>query len=381
MSFSLQGFTVNLSFFQISDIIALILVLIITSFNIVPPSKVKSKWLRVVIYVGGSLIILIAQHFLIRNWPPFSNRLPSDLEVRWYGVLIMLGALAAVLMAAWGAKRKGLNPNSAWDMLPWLLIAGIIGARLWHVFTPMPNSGISTMDYFRNPISILEIWNGGLGIPGAVIGGALACWIYCRVKKQDFTLWTDIIAPGLVLAQAIGRWGNFTNQELYGTPTNFFMGISINGSAIRYHPVFLYESIWDLLIFGLLIFLSFKAAKKLIKGDILLIYVALYSFGRFWLEFIKTDPVKFNQYFMVVLFVLSGGYLLFKHLYSRSHQLAFQTLAASGAKSVKTSSKDDSMVSKKVSEQKIAQQKPTAKKVNSAKPTVKKPSADNQGKK
>ncbi len=329
MSFTMQGIIINLSFFQVSDIIALLLVLIITSFNIVPESKVKNKWARAGILIGGSLIILVVQHFLIRDLPPLSNRLPTDLEVRWYGVLIMLGALAAVLVSAWGAKRKGINPNTAWDMLPWLLIAGIIGARLWHVFTPGTallqewyQTGLTAYPtqnyYFVNPIAMLEIWKGGLGIPGAIMGGALACWIYCRIKKQEFVEWMDIVAPGLAIAQAIGRWGNYFNQELFGVQTKFFLGISINGSVEKYHPLFLYESVWNLLNFGLLILLSYKAAKKLLKGDLFLIYVAFYAFGRFWLEFIRVDSIKFNQYFMVVLFVLSLGYLVFKHLYKRN---------------------------------------------------------------
>ncbi len=327
MSISLQGFTINLSIFQISDVIALILVLIITSFNLVPESKVKNKWLRTLIYVGGSVVILVAQHFLLRSVPFLSDPLPSALEVRWYGVMIMLGALAAVLVSAWGAKRKDINPNIAWDMLPWLLIAGIIGARLWHVFTPpadMTSQGLTTQYYLSHPIAILEIWKGGLGIPGAIMGGALACWIYCKVKKQQFIDWMDIVAPGLALAQAIGRWGNFFNQELYGKPTTLPWGMSVNGSAVKYHPLFFYEFLWNLLNFGLLIFLSYKAAKKLIKGDLFLIYVAFYSFGRFWLEFIRADPsfvggININQTLMAVLFVLSLGYMLFKHLWARKH--------------------------------------------------------------
>ena len=182
----------------------------------------------------------------------------GNFEIKFYGIIIMVGALLAAFLSARQAKKRGINPDFVWDMMPWLLIGGIIGARLWHIFTPSASlvaQGIDTHYYLTHPLDAINIRNGGLGIPGAVMGGALALWIYARVKKTSFAMWTDIIAPGLALAQAIGRWGNFLNQELYGGPTNLPWAIYIDPEnrlpqymdQAYYHPMFLYESLWNLL--------------------------------------------------------------------------------------------------------------------------------------
>jgi phosphatidylglycerol:prolipoprotein diacylglycerol transferase len=256
------------------------------------------------------------------------------LTVHYYGVIIMCGAVLAAFMAAWEAKRRKLDPDIIWDLLPWLLIAGIIGARLWHVFTPPASSLINGQNpYLIHPLDAFKIWNGGLGIPGAVLGGVIALFIYCRVKKINFFTWTDIIAPGLALAQAIGRWGNYVNQELYGLPTNLPWKIYIDAAhrlpgyenVAYYHPTFLYESIWNLLNVGILLILARKAEKKLKQGDLFLIYMMFYSFGRFWLEFVRIDyspiaGININQTLMAVVFVASGIGLLLKHLLKRKTQ-------------------------------------------------------------
>ena len=253
------------------------------------------------------------------------------LTVHYYGVIIMFGAVMAAVMATWEAKRRKLDPDIVWDLLPWLLIAGIIGARLWHILTPPASSLINGKNpYLIHPLDALKIWNGGLGIPGAVLGGVVALLIYCRVKKINFFTWTDIIAPSLALAQAIGRWGNFVNQELYGLPTNLPWKIYIDAAhrlpgyenVAYYHPTFLYESIWNLLNMGILLLLARKADKKLKQGDLFLIYMLFYSFGRFWLEFVRIDysPIagmNINQTLMAVIFVASGIGLLLKHLLKR----------------------------------------------------------------
>jgi phosphatidylglycerol---prolipoprotein diacylglyceryl transferase len=250
------------------------------------------------------------------------------LTIHYYGIIIMIGAVLAAFLAAKEAKRKKMDEETIWDMMPWLLVAGIIGARLWHVFTPPASSLINGVNpYFIHPLDALKIWNGGLGIPGAVMGGALALYVYCRVKKISFACWVDAIAPGLALAQAVGRWGNFVNQELYGLPSNLPWAIYIDPAhrlpgfenVATYQPTFLYESIWNLLNMALLLILARKLAKKLRKGDIFLIYMLFYSVGRFVLEFIRIDyspiaGININQTLMVVIFFASLIGLVLRHL-------------------------------------------------------------------
>ena len=151
---------------------------------------------------------------------PFIN---TSFHIYFYGILIMLGVVAAAFLGQAESRRRGTNPDYIWDSLFWLVLAGIVGARLWHVFSPPPSmvaQGITTAWYFAHPLDMVNIRNGGLGIPGAIIGGALALWVYCRGKKISFLTLVDTVIPGVALAQAIGRWGNFFNQELYGKPTN-----------------------------------------------------------------------------------------------------------------------------------------------------------------
>ncbi len=137
-------------------------------------------------------------------------------KIYFYGILIMLGALAATWLASYRAREYGENPELAWDILPWALVGGIIGARVWHILTPpasMIAQGITTQYYLTHPLEMINIRNGGLGIPGAVVGGLLAVYIYTRHKGTSLARWADIIAPGLALAQAIGRWGNFLTRN------------------------------------------------------------------------------------------------------------------------------------------------------------------------
>jgi len=253
----------------------------------------------------------------------------GNFEIKFYGIIIMIGALLAAFLSAKEAKRRGIDPDFVWDMMPWLLIGGIIGARLWHIFTPSASlvaQGIDTHYYLTHPLDALNIRAGGLGIPGAVMGGALALFIYSKVKRTSFAMWTDIIAPGLALAQAIGRWGNFINQELYGGPTDLPWAIFIKPinrlpeyiNQAYYHPMFLYESLWNLLNMGLLLFLGRKYKENLFRGDIFLVYLVVYPIGRFLLEFMRLDPsniggINANQTTMAVIAILALAGLITKH--------------------------------------------------------------------
>jgi len=229
----------------------------------------------------------------------------GPLYLRFYGIILVGGAMVGAYIAALEAQRRGLDSNYVWDGLIWGLIGGIVGARLYHVFTPPPSmvsAGFTTAAYFADPVKIIQIWNGGLGIPGGVAGGALGLWLFTLRNKLHFTTWLDIAAPGLALAQAIGRWGNFVNSELYGRPTDLPWAVYIPPPRLaefsefeRFHPTFLYESILNLLICLGLLYIARRYAERLKPADLFLIYLMLYPTARFFLEFIRIDSSGFGN--------------------------------------------------------------------------------------
>lgn len=242
----------------------------------------------------------------------------GPLEVRWYGVLVVTGAIVAAFIATREAARKGENPDRVWDILLWVLPAGLICARLYHV--------ISAWDLYKNDLlTIVTNWRG-LAIYGAVAGGLIASWAYCRVHKLSLARWLDIAAPGLILAQAIARWGNFFNQELYGPPTDLPWGIYIEpayrypdlANFDRYHPLFLYESLWNLLIFAFLIWVA-RRGPKLLDGDLICLYGIGYSTGRFFLESLRPEAWNLNgfrtaQIIALGLILVCAGIMIVRRL-------------------------------------------------------------------
>jgi phosphatidylglycerol---prolipoprotein diacylglyceryl transferase len=243
------------------------------------------------------------------------------LKIYFYALIIITGAILAAWLATKEAKRRGLDPDMVWDVMPWLLIAGIIGARIWHVLTPSASILVDGKNpYFINPIQILNFRQGGLGIPGGIMAGALALWIYARKKKVNFTTWLDIVAPGVALAQGIGRWGNFFNKEIYGLPTKitqFPISVNINGQY--YLATFFYEFVWNLLNMCLLLWLPRKLGEKMKPGDNFLVYVLFYAVGRFVLEFIRFEDspilgININQLVMAVLGIASICLLVWRHI-------------------------------------------------------------------
>ena len=253
----------------------------------------------------------------------------GPLTIRFYGIILMLGTVAGTLLAVRGAKRRGQDPELVWDGLVWVLIGGIIGARLWHIFTPTPSDiavGLTTKYYLTHPLDAINIRSGGLGIPGAVIGGMIFLYLFCRKRGTSFAMWVDIAAPGLALGQAIGRWGNFINQELYGPPTDLPWGIYIEPQFRlpgffefeRFHPLFLYESLWNMMNMGILLWLEKKFNGRLRTGDLLFVYLIIYPIGRFLLEFIRLNSAEIaginaNQAVMLVVAVVSAILLIIRH--------------------------------------------------------------------
>lgn len=232
-------------------------------------------------------------------------------QIRYYGIIIVLAMLAGAYAASRLARRDKQDPDHIWGALTWAIIPAIIGARLWYVLFP-PDSAVAagqtTEWYFQNFFDLqngaIAIWSGGLSIFGAVIGGFLGGYIYLRRNKLKTWQYLDYAGLALPLGQAIGRFANFVNHELYGTPTTLPWGISIDASnrvgpykslidypldSTRFHPLFAYEALWSVGTFIVLVWLFNRKRKELRYGDFFLFYLMSYSFIRFMLEFIRAD--------------------------------------------------------------------------------------------
>lgn len=344
-----------------------------------------------------------AQHILISGTPV------GDLQIRYYGIIIVTAMLIAAWVAARLAVRRKLDPDHIWGGLTWAIFPGIIFARLWFVLFPPISAVLDGRDaawYFQNFFNLnngaIAVWSGGLHIFGAVLGGLIGAWlyfgplhntvariffvifypltlvfeaigwvfnvIYKRIRGQEvepFALpkfetdfpdegipilpWLDIAGVTLPLAQAIGRWANFVNQELYGFPTELPWGIQIRDAVARvgefssfveypedtrFHPLFLYESLWNLAAFFVLLRLYTRNADRFRPGDFFLLYLAQYSFIRFFLEFLRIEKailygINTSQVVTVVIFVLAVGLFLFRR--TRPPQAATVPAAAAPA--------------------------------------------------
>lgn len=242
---------------------------------------------------------------IIFEWGPFS--------IRWYGLLIASAVLMGVTLSQALASRRNINPDLLSDLAIWLVIAAIPSARLYYVL-------FQWQEYSQHPEQILAIWKGGIAIHGAVIGGVLAALIFARLQRVSFWQLADLVAPSLILGQAIGRWGNFFNSEAFGRPTDLPWKLYIpperrppGFEEISYfHPTFLYESLWNLMVFAILIGLFFwglKTKSKLRVGTLFLVYLIAYSCGRFWIEGLRMDslmlgPLRIAQVVSLVQIVL-----------------------------------------------------------------------------
>ncbi|CAM3308964.1 prolipoprotein diacylglyceryl transferase [Vagococcus fessus] len=242
------------------------------------------------------------------------------LEVKWYGIIIVTGMVLAVWLATREAKRVGLREDDIIDFMFWGLPLSIIGARLYYV--------IFEWEYYAaHPSEILAIRNGGLAIYGGLLAGGLVMYFFTRSRYISFWKFLDVAAPGVIVAQSIGRWGNFMNQEAYGgevsrsfleklhLPNFIIDNMNIDGEY--HHPTFLYESSWNMIGFFLLLWI--RAKKNFLKeGEITFLYVMWYSFGRFFIEGMRTDSlwafgvIRISQLVSVVLFVVALGLMLYR---------------------------------------------------------------------
>ncbi len=224
--------------------------------------------------------------------------------LRWYGVLAMTGVTVGTWLAAKEVTRRGENGEAVWDALIWLLLPGILGARLWYVVNATIGGNLF---YIQNPIKILYIWEGGLHFYGGLLFGALGLFYYLRQNKLDAWLFLDAIAPTTLLGQAIARPANFINQELYGPPTTLPWGIPIDAAhritayadlaqfpvaTTRFHPDFAYEMIWNFLAVALLLYVAYRFADKLKPGTIFFGWLIIAGLGRFLLEFFRPDQPR-----------------------------------------------------------------------------------------
>ncbi len=240
----------------------------------------------------------------------------GPLDIRIYGLMIALGVIVAVWFIGWRMQQRGMNPEIAIS-LAWVVVpAGLIGARLYHVITDWRS--FSDEDRWGD---VFKIWEGGLGIPGAIIAGVIAAAVLCKMRGWSLAQILDIAAPTLLAAQAIGRLGNWFNQELFGRPTDLPWGVEIDQvnrpveyfTDTTFHPTFLYEALWMLALMGLLLWLD--KLRKLPVGHLFALYVLGYASGRIWIEFLRVDPaselagVRVNVWVMSALWLGAAAYM------------------------------------------------------------------------
>jgi len=229
-----------------------------------------------------------------------------NVDVMWYGILIASGVIIGTLLALRESRRIGFRDEDLIDLLIIAIPSAIVGARLYYV--------IFQFEYYKDNITqIFNIRGGGLAIHGGIIAAVIVGIIYCKIRKVNFWQLADIVAPSLILGQAIGRWGNFINQEAYGRATNLPWGIIVNGEKV--HPTFLYESLWNVVVFFFLVWYRRKSGRK--DGEVFILYGILYSVGRFFIEGLRTDSLMIGelrvaQFISIIIIVLLLGIMIFR---------------------------------------------------------------------
>lgn len=250
----------------------------------------------------------------------------GPITLRWYGLLITGALLLGITLAQNLGRRRGIDPDRIGDLAIWLVIGALPGARLYYVLFEWDR-------YADRPLSALAIWQGGIAIHGAILGGMLATLLFARRYRLSFWQLADVVAPALILGQAIGRWGNFFNSEAFGSPTDLPWRVFIPpaqrppglADVAYYHPTFLYESLWNLGVLGLVLWLFFwglRHPRRLKPGTIFLVYFATYSLGRLWIEGLRLDslmlgPLRIAQVVSLIGIALGGVGLLWLYRLKR----------------------------------------------------------------
>ena len=231
--------------------------------------------------------------------------------IYFYGILIALGFLLAILYCSRHTEDFGIRQEDFYDLALWLIPLVILGARAYYV--------LFRWDWYRaHPKEILAVWEGGLAIYGGVIAGFLTTVLFCRRRKLSFPAMLDLLSFGILIGQILGRWGNFFNREAFGAETDIFcrMGLTApDGTTVWVHPTFLYESVWNFV--GLMLLIFFVKKRRAYDGQCVLFYFLWYGFGRFWIEGLRTDSlmllstgIRVSQ-LLSLLLVLTSGTILF----------------------------------------------------------------------
>ena len=247
----------------------------------------------------------------------------GQINIYWYGLFVVLGIISAIAIATKLASYYQIKKDTIFDLSFWLIIFGLLGARVYHIFLELPY-------YLNHPLNIFTIWNGGLAIHGGIIASIIVLYFFTKKHQINFWQISAIAVPGLALGQAIGRWGNYFNQELFGKATSLSWSIPIDivNRPFEYlnyeyfHPTFLYESIGNLLIFILLITLHTLIIKRKIEIKqwiLVIIYLISYSFLRFGLEFVRIDTtpiiagLRFPQWISLAIIIVSVLIIFIKY--------------------------------------------------------------------
>ena len=240
----------------------------------------------------------------------------GPIEVRWYALFILSGIAGAIILSYRLARARGLDPEFLLDIAPWVVFLSIAGARLYFV--------LLEWEYFSDHLGeAINIRSGGLSIHGALIVGIVSVWLFCRRGRQPFLVWADLIVPGLALGQALGRWGNWANQEAFGTPTDLPWAVTIDPSRrpdgyeqfATYHPAFLYESLFSLLNAIVLswLVLHLPILRRLRDGDVVGLYLIAYGVERLLIERIRTDSLYIGSLpaaYWLSFALIAGGALV-----------------------------------------------------------------------